>query len=235
MISENITIVLQNISNAAKKTGRADTAITLIAVSKTFPAENIIEASRVGQKHFGENRIQESKEKIPLVNAEVDAKAVWHFIGHLQSNKAKIAVQLFDVIHSVDSIKLARALDRHCGDLKKTLDIFLQVNVGREKVKNGVTPEEAPGAVKEIKQLKNIKLIGLMTIPPFSTDTENTRGFYKKLRELKESINAELGTNTLTELSMGMSNDYEVAIQEGATYIRVGSAIFGERKRNLLH
>ena len=226
MIRDNIEAVLKDIDDTQKSAGRILRGVTLIAVSKTFGNEKILEAYKAGIKDFGENRIQEAKGKIE----EIDADIKWHFIGHLQSNKAKLAVKLFDVIHSVDSVKLAKVLDKQCKDLnKKGLDIFIQVNIGREKVKSGVKEEELIDVVKEVLQLEHLNLIGIMTIPPYSDDNEVTRKYYKRMRLLKDEVNSKLGSDVIKELSMGMSYDYDVAIEEGATYVRIGTAIFGER------
>jgi len=228
MIRDNIEVVLRNIDAIIKKSGRAEGEVKLIAVSKTFGRDAVLAAIDADIKEFGENRIQEAKDKIE----SIDSAVRWHFIGHLQSNKANIAAQLFDVIHSVDSAKLARQLDKYSGMLGKTLEVLLQVNIGNESQKSGVDPVDAQGVAEEIIKFENIKLTGLMAIPPYSLDKEVTREHYRRLRELKDSINNKLGEVKLTELSMGMSNDFDLAIMEGATYIRVGSAIFGERKRN---
>ncbi len=226
MIENNLADVLRRINDAAKAVGRNQKEVTLIAVSKTFGIDRVIEAYDAGLRDFGENRIQEAKEKVKHTKEGMR----WHFIGRLQSNKAKTAARCFDMVHSLDSVRLARILDKHCNDTGKALDVMLQVNIAGEGQKSGVTPADACDAAKEILLLNNLKLRGLMTIPPYSVDKEDSRQYYKAMRELKGDINDRLGEEALKGLSMGMSGDYEVAIQEGATYIRIGTAIFGERK-----
>jgi pyridoxal phosphate enzyme (YggS family) len=226
MIKDNVEAVLREIYDAQKSVGRIPGGVTLIAVSRTCTKQKILEAFEAGIKNFGENRIQEAKGKIESIDADIR----WHFIGHLQSNKAKLAVQLFDVIHSVDSARLADILDKHCeARNKKGLDIFIQINIGEEKTKSGVKEEELIDVVKEVVQLNNLNLVGLMVIPPYSKDKEVTRKYYKKMRLLKDEVNSKLGRDVIKELSMGMSDDYDVAVEEGATFVRVGTAIFGER------
>jgi pyridoxal phosphate enzyme (YggS family) len=226
MIKDNLTAVEKKIEGAVKRSGRTIDEVKMIAVSKTFPEDKILEAFSLGVRDFGENRIQEAKGKIERIGRDMR----WHLIGHLQTNKAKAAAKLFDVIHSVDSLRLAKLLDEAVEKLgKERLEILLQVNIGMEDQKSGVTDEETISTVEEIMKLKNLNLTGLMTIPPYSVDKEVTRGYYSGLRRLKDRVNEKLGAKLLKELSMGMSNDYDVAIEEGATYVRVGTAIFGER------
>jgi pyridoxal phosphate enzyme (YggS family) len=226
MIKENLAALLENISDIARAAGRDSGDVSLIGVSKTFGMDKILEAYNAGLKDFGENRIQEAKDKIEKIDADIR----WHFIGHLQTNKAKTAVRLFDVIHSVDSVRLAEALDKHCGTIgRERIDILLQVNIAREPQKSGIDPEDVMDAVKEMMHLKHARLAGLMTIPPYTENKEETRKHYKRLRELRDNTNSTLNADVLKELSMGMSNDYDVAIEEGSTYVRVGTALFGGR------
>ncbi len=194
---------------------RIPAAVTLVAVTKTVPPERVDEALNAGIGVFGENKIQEAKAKIPLVSS----RARWHFIGHLQSNKARDAVELFELIHSVDSVKLAGELNKWAERAGKTQPILLEVNVSGESSKFGFRPEDLPAALAEIQKFPRLEVRGLMTVPPLGKDP---RPFFRQLRRLRD----ETG---LRELSMGMSHDYEIAIEEGATIVRIGTAIFGER------
>jgi len=202
--------------------------IQLIAVSKTNPPEKIRQAIDCGLTVFGENYIQESKNKI----AEIpDSSISWHFIGHLQRNKAKYAVKLFNLIHTVDSMKLAEELNRQAKKINKIQHILLQVNVGMEGSKSGVSPDDALGLSKDVSCLQNLKIKGLMTIPPLYNAPEQVTPYFKTLRALRDTIqNKKIPNVQMDELSMGMTGDFEVAIQEGATLIRIGTAIFGERR-----
>jgi pyridoxal phosphate enzyme (YggS family) len=200
----------------------------LLAISKTFPAAIISAAIEAGQSRFGENRVQEAESKIPHFGQACDLE--WHLVGHLQSNKARSASELFDVIHSLDSKKLAQRLDRVCTSLGKSLSVLIQVDLGREKTKFGVTRDRLRDLVETVLKLDGLTLDGLMTIPPFFTDPERTRPYFRELREMRDALEEEHpGCLGLCHLSMGMTNDFEVAIQEGSTIIRVGTAIFGER------
>ena len=226
-ISSNLDSISSRIRAAAQDCGRDPKGIQLLAVSKTFPPLRIEEAFSAGQLLFGENRIQEALVKIP------DLKGLplrWHFIGHLQSNKVRKAVGLFDVIETVDTEKLARRLDRACGEVQKSLQVYLQVNVGREPQKTGFPAERVPPAVEVFESLPNLKLEGLMAIPPYDRDPEASRPYFREMAQLLEKVNASRA-EPLRGLSMGMSHDFEVAIQEGATLVRVGTAIFGPRRR----
>jgi pyridoxal phosphate enzyme (YggS family) len=223
-IKSNLAQVLQKIHQAAQRAGRDPSTIQLIAVSKTHPPEAIDELVRCGVRTFGESRIQEAKAKVPLCSSRIQ----WHLIGHLQSNKAKIAVQLFEVIQSVDSLRLAEELEKHAHESSKRISILLQVNVAGEAQKFGLAPSEAASLAKEINALKHLELRGLMTIPPLAENPEDARIYFRQLTRLRNEIQDQLGIG-LPELSMGMSGDYEIAIEEGATWVRVGSALFGER------
>jgi len=222
--------VRERMSAAAIRVGREAADVKLVAVSKTHPAELVSEAIAAGVTDFGENRVQEAETKIPEVGR---AAACWHLIGHLQANKARRAVELFDVIHSLDSVSLARRLDRVCGELnREELPVLIQVDLGHEQTKSGIDESELPQLVDTISKFERLQLTGLMTLPPFFDEAERVRPFFRKLRELRDELSS-LGAfgKSLGDLSMGMTHDYEIAIEEGATIIRVGTAIFGERSR----
>ena len=213
---------------AAIRANRSPEDVTLVAVSKTHPAEIIREAIAAGVTDLGENRVQEADAKI----AEVGRRAArWHLIGHLQSNKARRAVELFDVIHSVDSAALAQRLDRVCGEVDRNeLPVLIQIDLGKESTKSGAAESELPEIFDAIKQSRIVRLQGLMTLPPYFDDPEQARPFFRRLRELRDELSARGAFGDARgELSMGMTHDYEVAIEEGATIVRVGTAIFGER------
>lgn len=226
-IADNIAAIRQRIDEIARACGRNPDDIQLVAVSKTFPTTAVEEALGAGQQLFGENYIQEAQEKIEMLGG----RCRFHFIGHLQSNKAKIAARLFDVIETVDSLKLARALDRHLGEIGRRMPILLQVNIGEDENKSGAQAEETEHLLRQVRELANLEVIGLMTMPPFTDDPEDARPYFRQLRLLSESLAAKglFPAGRRVELSMGMSADYPVAIQEGATIVRVGTAIFGHR------
>jgi len=220
--------VQERIREAARACNRSESDIRLVAVSKTMPAEIVKEAIEVGMTDFGENYIQEAREKITTLS---NYPVTWHFIGHLQSNKAKYAVRMFDLIHSVDSLKLARELDKCAQKNDKVQDILIQVNVAREDSKSGIYAEETLQLLKEIARLENVAVKGLMTMPPYFNAPDRVRPFFAALRQLRDRIkNEELSNISMDELSMGMTGDFEAAIEEGATMVRVGTAIFGERR-----
>jgi len=227
MISSNLTHIKELIAASAEKTQRDISEIKLVAVSKRFPVEKIIEAHNSGQLHFGENYIQEVIQKKP----QVPKDAHIHFIGNLQSNKAKIAAELCDMIETVDREKLGNALNKHCVAINKTLDILVQVNIGNDPHKSGVERDQAASLIQKLNNLSNIKVCGLMTIPPLTNSPEESRIYFRNLRTLSEELMDQgLFKNvTKPELSMGMSGDFHVAIEEGATIIRIGTAIFGQR------
>jgi len=203
-------------------------SIRLVAVSKTMPAEVVRDAIEAGISDLGENYIQEAKEKI---NALATYPVTWHFIGHLQSNKAKYAVRLFDLIHSVDSLKLAQELDKYAKKNDKIQAILIQVNVAKEVSKSGVHVEDTLQLLKEVSRLENIAVKGLMTMPPFFNAPQKARPYFATLRQLGKQIKMEAIPNiSMDELSMGMTGDFEVAIEEGATIVRIGTAIFGDRR-----
>lgn len=220
-VAHNINFVRQRIRTAAEHVGRNPDEVTLIAVSKTIEPERIESALTAGQTLFGESKVQEAKAKLPLVSS----RAHWHMIGHLQTNKARDAVALFEVVHSVDSLRLAIELNKWAEQAGKTQAILLEANVSGEASKFGLKPEDLESTVAEINQLPRLEVQGLMTIAPFVEETEKARPCFRRLRELRDALG-------LRELSMGMTHDFEVAIEEGATMVRIGTAIFGERRRH---
>ena len=218
-IAANIREVHGRIALACERSHRSSEEITLVAITKGAEASIIRTAFDCGIKNFGENRVQEAEEKIAQLS-DLRPDVTWHMVGHLQSNKAKTAVELFDIIHSVDSVKLADILNRRA---EKPLPVLLEVNVSGEVTKGGFSVGEIAVAVEEIRQLHGLKVMGLMTIAPFVAEPEEIRPVFRKLRELRDSLRLE-------HLSMGMTDDFEVAIEEGATMLRIGRAIFGERR-----
>lgn len=227
-IRANLKAVQTRISAAALRVRRDATGIKLVAVSKTHPSAAIRQAIDAGATVFGENKVQEAESKIPEIGRN---SAEWHLIGHLQSNKARKAVRLFDVIHSVDSIELAERLERICSEEnREELSIFVEVDLAREDTKSGIAEDELPLLVNFLKGCKHLKFDGLMLLPPFFEDAEETRSYFTRLRELRDRLAGEnVFASGMGELSMGMSHDFEVAIEEGATVVRVGTAIFGAR------
>jgi PLP dependent protein len=231
-VSENIKRIRERMENAARRTGRNPEEITLMAVSKTFPPEKVREAHAAGLRKFGENRVQEFAGKFQAVRDLIEAE--WHLIGHLQSNKANKAAELFSAIDSVDSVKLAEKLNAAAEKLGKKLNILIEVNVGGEEAKSGVEPAsgELEALLSAAPRLNCLHIHGLMTIPPYTQDPEGARRYFRQLCELRERISArQLPAITMGILSMGMSHDFEVAIEEGSTCVRVGTGIFGDRKR----
>jgi PLP dependent protein len=218
VLKEKLEQVETRIANAAARAGRKRSEITMLAVTKKFPAAVMQEAYEVGLREFGENYVQEFEEKRPLLNDCTGAR--FHLIGHLQSNKSKKASEIFEVIQTVDSAKLARRLDAE----GKALDVMIEVKLSAEEAKAGTAPEDVPALVEVIRQCPHLRLLGLMTMPPWSDDAEPSRPYFARLRTLAEA-------NHLTGLSMGMSHDLEVAIEEGATIVRIGTALFGPRKK----
>ena len=222
-ILERLGRVRERIGAAAVRSGRLPSAVTLVAVSKTMPADAVREAVAAGARIFGENRVQEAREKIALL----PGMAEWHLVGHLQTNKAKLAVGLFERIHSVDSIRLAEEIDRHAREAGRRIRCLIQVNLGEEEQKNGASEKEVRVLLEAAARLPHVAIDGLMVIPPFLSDPEEVRPFFRRLRLLRDQLAAE--GFSLAELSMGMTHDYEVAIEEGATLVRIGTAIFGPR------
>jgi pyridoxal phosphate enzyme (YggS family) len=223
--AENLAAIQQRISAACARAGRDAQSVQLLAVSKTHTAETINEAVNCGQIFFGENKVQEARAKIPLS----PGKARWHFIGHLQSNKAREAAELFEMIQSVDSLNLAREISKRCEHAAKQMPVLLEVNVAGESSKFGYPPERLLAELKELGSLPRITVQGLMTIPPYAPDPEKSRPYFRRLQELRSQGEEILGA-PLPHLSMGMSSDFEIAIEEGATIVRVGTALFGPRK-----
>ena len=227
-IAGNIQHIRDGIFRAAESCGRRPEEIILLAISKTFPREAIADAIEAGIRHFGESRVQEAGTKIPHFTGT--AKPEWHLVGHLQSNKARRAVELFDVIQSVDSAKLANRISLASLELGKTTPVLLQVDLGDEETKFGATSDEIRGIIEAVSGFKGIRLDGLMTIPPYFEDQEDARPYFSRLREIGEKLETEQpGCLGKRHLSMGMSHDFEAAIREGATIVRVGTAIFGTR------
>lgn len=219
--------IKERIQQAAEACGRDAESVRLVAVSKTVAPEAVREALEAGVTVLGENYVQEAREKF---KALVQYPVSWHFIGHLQSNKAKYAVRLFDLIHSVDSLKLARELDKQAAKVDKIQQILVQVNISGEETKSGIAADEITTLIQEISQMKNLAVLGLMTMPPYFYQPEKVRPFFAALRQLRDEIDSRRLPNvSMAELSMGMTGDFEVAIQEGATLVRIGTAIFGER------
>lgn len=227
-IAENVQRVQERIAGAALRSGRRAEETTLIAVSKTHPAEVIREAYQAGLRHFGENRVQEWEQKSRSLQ-DLTA-ATWHLVGHLQSNKAARAARLFGSVDSVDDVALARKLDRARAEIapEAPLRVLIEVHLGDEETKSGAPESQVPGLAEEILSLTHLHLAGLMCIPPYLDDLERVRPYFSRLRELRDSLEARLGQR-LPVLSMGMSHDFEAAILEGATEIRVGTALFGVR------
>src|SRR5579872_4118043 len=226
-IAANAGRVGERVARAAKRAGRRAEEITIVAVSKTFPAEAVRAAYEAGFRHFGENRVQEFESK----RAELlDLDATWRLIGHLQSNKARRATEIFDRIDSVDSASLAARLDAAAAERGKQLPVLIEVHLGGEETKSGVDEVSLASLATKVGSLAHLQLLGLMAIPPFEDDLERVRPYFRKLRELRDDLSKSLGLE-LRVLSMGMSHDFEIAIEEGATEIRVGTAIFGEREK----
>jgi len=223
-IRENLLRVTERIEKAAQNAGRNLKDIQLVAVSKTVETDRVREAIEAGVTILGENYVQEAQKKIEEIGKPVS----WHFIGHLQSNKAKVAVRLFDTIHSVDSVALAEELNRRAQQANRKIPVMIEVNLSGETTKFGTEEEKVTALAQGMLNLDHLSLEGLMTMPPYFDDPEMSRPYFIQLRELKERLIK--GGIPLKELSMGMSNDFEIAIQEGATYVRVGTAIFGARK-----
>lgn len=227
-IAANLERVRERMARAAERAGRRPGDITLIAVSKTFPAEAIRAAYELGLHDFGENRVQEWEAKLAALGDLRDA--TWHLIGHLQSNKARKAAQLFHRVDSVDSLSLAQKLEAAAHAEGKRLEVLIEVHLGGEESKSGAAVAELPALAEAILPLSNLDLRGLMAVPPFAENAEDVRRYFRELRELRDDLQRRTGRE-LPVLSMGMSHDFEVAIEEGATEIRVGTGIFGERKK----
>ena len=229
-LTDNLVAIQQRVKAACDRSDREPNSITLLAVAKSQPPEIVTAAAELGLNFFGENKIQEAKAKIPLC----PGKLRWHFIGHLQSNKCRDAVEFFGMIQSVDSLNLAQEISKRCEQAAKAMPVLLEVNLAGEASKFGYKPEQLLAELKEIKFLPRIEIQGLMTVPPWSPDAENSRPHFRRLRELKLECERILGA-PLPHLSMGMSGDFEVAIEEGATMVRIGTALFGPRVKAKPH
>ena len=238
-VAHHLTQVRERIQDACARSGRDPAGVTLVCVTKTVPPETIRQAIALGVRDLGENRVQEARGKAAALRSAGPQPLRWHLIGHLQRNKAKLAAELFDVIHSVDSEELAAELDRQAtkrvtgGEWQvagQPLGVFIQVNISGESTKSGCQPEEAEALARYVAEQPSLRLAGFMTIAPFADDPEQARPHFRRLRLLRDSLNLKLETfNLKLLLSMGMSHDFEVAIEEGADLIRVGTAIFGHR------
>jgi pyridoxal phosphate enzyme (YggS family) len=226
-ISERLAAIRERMDRAAVKCGRNPAEIKLVAVSKTIPAEKVKPAIDAGAAILGENYIQECRDKF---NELATTPVSWHFIGHLQRNKAKYAVRIFDLIHTVDSFTLAKEIDKRAAQIEKTQAILVQVNISQEETKSGISVDNVLPLIEQISTLKQVTVNGLMTMPPFFDEPESARPYFQKLRLLRDQISKlNLPQVSLQELSMGMTGDFEVAIEEGATLVRIGTAIFGAR------
>jgi len=225
-IAENLERVYEQIAQAASKVGHAAHEIELVAITKTHPAEKVREAIEAGQTLFGESRVQEARAKIP----ELPSNLHWHFVGHLQKNKIRHALPLFEMIHSVDSLALAQEVDRIADEDGMHPRILLEVNVSGEGSKFGLTPEAVRVEMESLLALPRLSIEGLMTIPPLSAEAEDSRKFFAQLRRLRDALEKEFDVR-LVHLSMGMTNDFVTAVEEGATLVRIGTAIFGERSK----
>ena len=231
-LSERFANVRQRIETAARNCNRSTDEITLVAISKTHPPETLRAALELGITDLGENRVQEAEDKIAELGR---GAAYWHMVGHLQGNKARRVVSLFDIIHSLDSPELAERLDRLCSEEgRERLPVLIQINFGGEKSKTGIDPRDLPQLLEATSACQRLRLIGLMTLPPYFENADCVRPFFKALRELRDQMKVEgrFGEGP-GELSMGMSHDFEIAIEEGATILRVGTAIFGERDQTV--
>ena len=225
-IAANLEEIRRRMAEAARRSGRDPASIRLVAVSKTYPAEAVAAAATTGQRVFGESRVQESRDKIPACPSGLE----WHFIGHLQKNKVRQALPLFPFFHSIDSTALAEAIDRIAGEAGAEAQGLLEVNVSGEETKHGFTPEELRAQFPALSKLPHLRIRGLMTMAPYNENPEEARPVFRALRELRDELQSTY-QHPLPELSMGMSGDFEPAIEEGATLVRVGSSIFGARPR----
>jgi len=224
-MTDRIAGVRAQLEAACRRAGREPASVELVAVAKTFGPDAVREAAEAGLSVFGENRVQEAAEKIPLCPSGLR----WHLVGHLQTNKVRHAVFLFDVVHAVDSARLLERVEREAEEAGKRMSVCLEINVSGERSKFGLAPEAAPEVLALAGSLRRVEVVGLMTIPPFAPDPEAARPFFRRLRELRDRWRDEFGL-ALDGLSMGMSGDFAVAIEEGATWVRIGSSIFGQRQ-----
>jgi len=229
-ITENLSMVENKIAAACKRAGRERDEVKLIAVSKTQPVEAIREAIEYGINSFGENRVQELREKTEIIKDNLD----WHLIGHLQTNKVKFVVGKVSLIHSLENIRLAEVLDKEAAKLGITVDVLAEINVAKEDTKFGVNPEDAENFIREVSKFPNINIKGLMTVAPYTDISEENRKYFRQLKKIMVDLNSKNIHNvSMNVLSMGMTGDYEVAIEEGATLVRVGTGIFGSRNYDI--
>jgi pyridoxal phosphate enzyme (YggS family) len=224
-VAENLTVIRSRLEGACRRNERDPGGVVLVAVGKNFPAAMIREAAEAGQRHFGENRVQEARDKIPGSPGGL----TWHMVGPLQKNKARYAARLFHWIHSVDSPELARLLDRRLEIEGRRMEALVEVKLSAEDSKFGLPREGITGVVREMTGLANLRVRGLMTMPPYDPDPEVSRPYFRELRGMALEIREKLGRDDFDQLSMGMSQDFEVAVEEGATMVRIGTAIFGQR------
>jgi len=222
--AERVEDVRRRVEVACRRAGREPAAVTIVAVSKTFGPEEVRQAADCGLNVLGESKVQEAAQKIPLCPGQLE----WHMVGHLQRNKVGLAVKLFKRIHSVDSARLLEAVNAACREEGCVMPVLIEVNVSGERSKFGLPPAEVPALLEQSSRLMNVSVAGLMTVPPFEPEPEAARPFFRRLRECRDAWRASTGFE-LPELSMGMSHDFEVAIEEGATWVRIGTAIFGSR------
>lgn len=225
-IADNLERVREQIAEAAAKSGRSADDVALVAITKTHPAEKVREAIEAGQTLFGESRVQEARAKIP----DLPAAIRWHFVGHLQKNKIRHALSLFEVIHSIDSLALAEDLNRIAEEEGMHPRVLLEVNVAGEGSKFGFAPDKLREQMEDLLELPRLSIEGLMSIPPIAEQAESSRQYFVQLREVRDSLQKDFNV-PLPQLSMGMTNDYAIAVEEGATLVRVGTAIFGERSK----
>jgi len=230
VIADRVAAVRERIARAAARAGRSPEQTTLVAVSKTFPAEAVREAFAAGVREFGENRVQEAEAKLPGLDDLRPAGLRWHLVGHLQSNKSRKAVALFDVLESLDSVELARHLEHYAAERGRVVRALVQVDLAGEAAKSGLPEARLLPALESLRGFKSVEVHGLMVLPPWSEDPEQARPFFRRLRELRDRAR-KAGLLLGDHLSMGMSHDLEPAVEEGATIVRVGTAVFGERKR----
>jgi len=227
-LHDNLESIQQRIRAACERAGRNPDSVTLLAVTKGQPPEAVNQAGQLGLTLFSENKVQEAKSKIPLCSGRLR----WQMIGHLQSNKVRDAVQLFEMIQSVDSLDLAEEINKRCDQIGKTMPILLEINLAGEASKFGYNPDQLLADFEKINALSRLEIHGLMTIPPYTSDPNRLRPIFRQMRELKESCESILGA-PLPQLSMGMSGDFEIAIEEGATIVRIGTALFGARAKKV--
>jgi PLP dependent protein len=231
MIAENLKILRKHIELACQKCGRKVEDITLVAVSKTFPVELIREAVLTGQMDFGENYVQELQQKQPALHEQ---KVRWHFIGHLQSNKVRFIAEYIHLIHSVDTLNLGKEINKRAEQQKRVQDVLVEVHSTEEQTKYGVRPDQTVALIKELSRLPYLKVCGLMTMGPFSDDPNDSRSSFRCVSDLKKQVETEgIEHVSMQHLSMGMTHDFEVAIEEGATLVRIGTAVFGRRIKNV--